>query len=77
LGGDVTFGVVVVREVCEVGRARCEDAPEGTARLPVSETGEVNMTSQAAFFKRLGKVIGINLVSVKETGDQGEVHVSI
>lgn len=73
----LTGCVVVIREVSAVGRAWREDAPEGAAIETVTEPGQVYVPGQATLLKRLGEVLGVDLVVVERAKENGQIIVAI
>lgn len=73
----LTGCVVVIREVSAVGRAWREYAPEGAAIETFTEPGQVYVPGQATHLKRLGEVLGVDLVVVERAKENGQVIVAI
>lgn len=70
-------GVGLVAEVSAVGRAEPENRPEGAAVLAGTQTGDVGVPDQAAFFPGLGEGGVGDFVLVDCSQENGEVVVAV
>lgn len=61
MGFPLTRSQVLVREISAVLWAWPEDAPECSARVPSSETGNIKITGEWAILERLLPFIVVNL----------------
>jgi hypothetical protein len=73
----LTGGIILIRKVRAVLRARSEETPEGTATLALAKTMQVYMPREAAFHKGLSEVLLVDAVTIEVAYQHGKVDMPI
>ena len=73
----LTRGIVLVRVVSAIRRARPEYTPEGTAVQAGLQSRQIDMLRQAALLEGLSKLVIVDVVVIKESYEYSQVIVSI
>lgn len=73
----LTLGVVFIRKVATIGRARSVNAPESTAVLALAKPGQINVANKTAILKGLSEVLLVDVVVEESSDENREVIVAI
>ena len=77
VGRELTFGVVLVREIGAVRGARDVHAPEGAAVLALPQPGKVDVHGEPTVLEGLREVRPVDVVPERAADEDGEVVVPI